>query len=218
MSGAIAFPWTETHAAAAQRRIHIVGGPGSGKTTLSRRLGERLGLPVIELDAIRERDGLGDDFRPLAPLAQRRAEVAAIAGQPSWITEGSALWWTDELLIAANRIIWLDLPWRLVAPRIVKRHIWQYYRGALRQNDRFGLRLRALRYPHLRELYDFTLMAHRYYRTDRGAATHPADVDDIRALTRAATARCLAPYAAKLIHCRRPTDVSTVITDAPALR
>jgi len=212
-------PQIDPRAPAAHRRLYIVGGPGSGKTTLSRRLGERLGLPVIEIDAIRERGGLGHDFRPRAPLAQRRAEISAIAGQPAWITEGSALWWTDQLLGACECIIWLDLPWRLIAPRIIRRHLWQYY---LRESMRAGplqQRLGALRHPHLRELYTFTRMAHRYYRTDPGATgTPPTDVDDVRALTRAATARCLAPYTAKLIHCRRPPDLSGVIAALTATR
>lgn len=193
------------------RRLHIVGGPGSGKTTLSRRLGERLGLPVIEVDAIRERDGLGPHFRPLAPLAQRIAEVSAIARQSEWITEGSALWWTDELLRASDGIIWLDVPWRLVIVRIIKRHVCQYYFGRLLRNGPLLRRLHALRYPHLRELYDFTRIAYAYHRRDGPpSATATGDVDDLRLLTRNATARCLAPYADKVIRCTGPMDLSNL--------
>ena len=34
------------------RRIHVVGGPGSGKTTLARRLATTHALPVHDLDAV----------------------------------------------------------------------------------------------------------------------------------------------------------------------
>jgi adenylate kinase family enzyme len=34
------------------RRISVLGCAGSGKTTLSRALGERLGLPVIHVDSL----------------------------------------------------------------------------------------------------------------------------------------------------------------------
>ncbi|MCL6644731.1 MAG: (d)CMP kinase, partial [Dehalococcoidia bacterium] len=34
------------------RRVAVYGPSGSGKSTLARALGERLGLPVVELDAV----------------------------------------------------------------------------------------------------------------------------------------------------------------------
>jgi hypothetical protein len=34
------------------KRIHIVGGPGSGKTTLTHEIGTRLGIEIHELDLI----------------------------------------------------------------------------------------------------------------------------------------------------------------------
>ena len=39
------------------KRIHIIGNlAGAGKTTLARRLGMRLGIPIYDLDAIHTRE------------------------------------------------------------------------------------------------------------------------------------------------------------------
>ena len=40
-------------------RIHIVGGPGSGKTTLAQRFSTYLNLPFYELDVIGWEGGYG---------------------------------------------------------------------------------------------------------------------------------------------------------------
>ncbi len=45
-------------------RIYIVGGPGSGKTTLARRLADELVLPFYEMDVIGWENGSGAQ-RPL---------------------------------------------------------------------------------------------------------------------------------------------------------
>ena len=45
-------------------RIHIVGGPGSGKTTIALDLGRRLDVPAYDLDEVGYEGGAGDQ-RPL---------------------------------------------------------------------------------------------------------------------------------------------------------
>jgi len=83
------------------RRVHIIGGAGSGKTRLARTIAARFALPVYDLDEVAYENGAGSK----RPLDTRLADVRRIAGQPGWVTEGIYLWWTDELLRAADAII-----------------------------------------------------------------------------------------------------------------
>lgn len=173
--------------AAPRARIHIIGGPGSGKTTLAGRLAARTGSPAIDLDRI----GYGEHGEKRS-LAERRAAVAKIAPEPAWITEGIYLWWTDELLHWADVILWLDPPWRVAARRIVTRHLIASLRGS---NRHAGIRL----------LVSFLRSARRYYRDP---AREPAGPDDDGAVTRAATETVLARFRSKLIHCRSAAEVT----------
>ncbi len=90
------------------RRIAVLGGAGAGKSTLARRLGEALGLPVIHLDRLaygpgwKRRDG-----RALA------ADLAPALEPDGWIVEGTYAEASALTLPQADLVLWLDQPvWR----------------------------------------------------------------------------------------------------------
>jgi adenylate kinase family enzyme len=171
-------------------RIHIIGGPGSGKTTLAQRFSTHLNLPFYELDVIGWEGGFGLERPPEARLH----DTKQIAMQPSWVTEGSFLGWTEELFRSADYIIWLDLPWRIAAWRIVLRHA----RASLAGNNR---------HRGLLKLWRFLLGTRVYYYSMAGN-NH----------TRENAAKYLATCTNKLIRCRRPSEVEAyfyeVVTSA----
>jgi adenylate kinase family enzyme len=178
---------------AAWRRIHIIGGAGSGKTTLAGQLAARLDLPAYDLDAVAYEHGAGQK----RSLDARRAGVYVIANQPGWIVEGGYLWWTEPLVAAADVVIWIDLPWPIAAWRVIKRHLRASLTGT---NKHRGVR----------KLFRFVRWTRRYYTS---TSVQPAPDDDT-AMSRAATAAMLRPYMGKVVQCRRPSTVKTVLVQA----
>jgi thymidylate kinase len=102
-------------------KIHIIGGPGSGKTTLGEAISARLHIPHHDLDKLGWKNGT----RPAAYIE----DAFAIAEQPGWVTEGIFLIWTDPLLYQADYIVWLEVSWPVAAWRIIRRHISKSLRG-----------------------------------------------------------------------------------------
>ncbi len=112
------------------QRIVIVGCSGSGKSTLARRLGARLGLPVVHLDVLHYLPG----WRR-APLDDFRARVAEAHRGEAWISEGNFASWTFDLrLPRAEAVVVLERPRWLCLWRVTKR-------AALERRDRPDLPL-----------------------------------------------------------------------------
>jgi hypothetical protein len=99
-------------------RLHIIGIPSSGKTTLADGLAPLIGGPHHALDSL----AFVDERWTLRPVAERDAMVAQILKEPSFVTEGGFLGWTEGLLAAADHIIWLDPPLRILVWRHIRRH------------------------------------------------------------------------------------------------
>jgi adenylate kinase family enzyme len=138
------------------RRIAVVGSAGAGKTTLAQRLGERLGLPHVELDAL----FWGPDWTP-APRDLFREKVGRALAGAAWATDGNYSAARDIVWGRADTLVWLDYALPLVLWRVTRRTLrraltgqvlWsgnqERLRNALLSND--SLILYALRTHHRR--------------------------------------------------------------------
>jgi len=85
-------------------RVIIIGCPGAGKTTLSRQLGEKLGLPVIHLDKIFWSPGNWDHLENDAFDEALGQELQ----KPRWIIEGNYGRTLQLRLQRCDTVIWLD--------------------------------------------------------------------------------------------------------------
>ena len=183
------------------RRIHIIGGAGSGKTTLARTLSAHLHLPVYHLDEIYLRYGRESEGQ----FEILRAEIHQIAVQSAWITEGVYLRWTDELLRTADQIIWLDIPWRFAARRLIIRYVWI---GLTNPSSKplpyklVGL-MRYLWYEILRD-------ERRYYLDS--SIVDPGTLPDANVKNRATTTQDLAPYSDKLFRYCTPSQIERYLS------
>jgi adenylate kinase family enzyme len=107
------------------QRIMIIGCGGAGKSTLARRLGERLGLPVVHLDAHYWHAGWVE-----TPKEAWRETVARLVAGERWIMDGNFGGTIELRMAAADTIIFLDFPRTLCLWRVVWR--WLTHRGRTR--------------------------------------------------------------------------------------
>ena len=98
------------------RRIVVVGRPGAGKSTLARKLSERLGLPVVHLDKLWWRPGWVE--RDIESFDRELAEICA--GE-SWIIDGNYGRTFDLRMAGADTLVWMDRPRWLCLLRICGR-------------------------------------------------------------------------------------------------
>ena len=98
------------------RRIVVVGSSGAGKTTLARALSQRLGVPHIELDAIRH----GPNWVE-TPDDLFRERLAERVRAEAWVVDGSYGFARDISWGRAERVVWLDYPFPTVMTRLIRR-------------------------------------------------------------------------------------------------
>lgn len=97
-------------------RVSIVGCPGSGKTTVSRRLAACLDVSFIELDSIFHQPGWVE-----LPRDTFRTRVRERLDTDGWVIDGNYSAVQDLVWRAADTVVWLDLPRHVVMRRVTAR-------------------------------------------------------------------------------------------------
>lgn len=85
------------------KRISIIGGCGTGKTTLSNNLSKELGIPAYHLDAINYHENW-----VARDKEERDSMIKEIIKKAEWIADGTYITTIDERLEASDIVIFLD--------------------------------------------------------------------------------------------------------------
>lgn len=104
-------------------RIHIIGGPGSGKTYAAKRLAHALNMKCYDIDDIywHKKD---QDFTKKASEKERDLKVNKIAKLPCWIVEGAYTNdWVAPFVSRADIIVFITPHRILRAGRIMMRSL-----------------------------------------------------------------------------------------------
>ena len=197
-------------------KIHIIGGPGSGKTTLAADLAKRFTIPHHDLDRVFMKRG-----NQPALLIQDAIDIAV---QPDWVAEGAFIIWVEPLLEAADCILLCTVPWYAAYWRAVRRHFEKTIKGINPYPTRQLL-------PFLGFVYDYYTKpvganaseneVARQYLAERARRLGPSQPDvllrdyqtceESLSLTDAFTRLYLAKYQAKVLLYRSRNDLAALL-------
>lgn len=107
------------------RRVSVVGGCASGKTTLAARMAEALTIPHVELDRLAWTAG----WQPVSPVALRK-RIAAVVREESWIADGNCDVARDLIWSRATSVIWLNYAQPVVLFRALRRSMHRLMAGS----------------------------------------------------------------------------------------
>ena len=105
-------------------RINVIGTSGSGKSTFSKRIAEKLNIPYIELDALFWKanwtESTYEEF-------SHKIQKAVI--EDDWVLDGNYSRTEDIKWQRVQMVVFLDLPFHLVLYRIISRSLIRSYKG-----------------------------------------------------------------------------------------
>jgi adenylate kinase family enzyme len=128
------------------KRAAVIGASCTGKTTVSRELAQRLGVPHVELDALHHDPGWQE---APAEVLQARVDAALAAAPDGWVVDGNYHGKLGtSVLERADTVVFLDLPhrvalrrvlWRTLSRSVTRKELWngnrETFRNAFSRNS-----------------------------------------------------------------------------------
>jgi adenylate kinase family enzyme len=98
------------------KRVSILGCGGAGKSTLARKIGELINIPVIHLDTVFWKAGW-----IMTPKDEQAPIMEGLVKRESWVIDGNYTGTVDMRFSRSDTIIYMDFPRRLCFWRVFKR-------------------------------------------------------------------------------------------------
>ena len=152
------------------RRVAVMGGSCTGKTTVSRGLAAALGVPHVELDALHHDPGWQEAS---AEVFQARVRAAFDASPDGWVADGNYRSKLGSLVLErADTVVILEPPFHVAFGRALRRTITRTItREELWNGNRERIRHLFTRYW----IPWWVLRTHRHYAREvpKRVAEHP---------------------------------------------
>ena len=87
------------------KRIIVIGCPGSGKSTFSRALHEKIGIPLHHLDLM-----FWNEDKTTVEKSVFKARLAAVLEGERWIIDGNYSSTMEQRIAACDTVFFLDFP------------------------------------------------------------------------------------------------------------
>jgi adenylate kinase family enzyme len=152
------------------KRVAVMGGSSTGKTTVSRRLAEKLGVPHVELDSLHHDAGWQE---APADVLQARVRAALETAPDGWVVDGNYRSKLGSLVLErADTVVHLAPPFLPTLVRALRRTITRTItREELWNRNREQVRHLFTRYW----IPWWVVQTHRHYAREipKRAAEHP---------------------------------------------
>jgi adenylate kinase family enzyme len=128
-------------------QIHIIGGPGSGKSYAAKKLSACLKIPFFDLDDLKW-DKKSNEYGLRTPINIRDRKLKNILKRKKWIIEGVYYDWVQESFAQANIIIIINPKKYIRDWRIIKRFILRKFGLVKSKKESFKNLFQLIKWNH----------------------------------------------------------------------
>lgn len=142
------------------QRILVLGSPGSGKSTLTKKIAEKRQLSIISLDGL-----FWLDDENTITIEELKTKLVPLLAQERWIMDGNFASILPLRLERSDLVIYLQVPRLIAMYRVIKRYL-RYHGKANPSGNPDRLDMEFLRY-----IWDFPKTQAKL--VEQALATHP---------------------------------------------